>query len=406
MKKNPVIYLAVVMVVFGFVVTGYAQFGDLINRTREEVRKSRDKDKRLENQSPQNQLPSSASTPVNNSAGTPSANKERYSQKNALGTIYFSNKPFTTGTEGSKTSFNSNEFIYGRLVLNGGTVRDVLKPSSLTGKVKNQIPFKLYRRDHSNRNQKEDLYFLADNAVLSESVLDQTYWDFDVFPEPGKARTVVFTDSNVNNGYSASDSLYLFLSNNDTKEGTYRIGVEIKTAGVDFRGNPLPESQRQMIEGEVSLTFRGSDYAAIQSNYNALTKTFAATAKQNQAAGQELPPEWSQQSGRILPISTAAQLQLMYLNKRQGSNNLKVIKLHATAPGQTSWSIEKNNLGIPLYRFSNQTYTVFIRNQRANQCFFDSFGLRQNYSGGGTYGQTFLDFDEGSQKFFNCDKMK
>ena len=349
--------------------------------------------------------------PQPNNFGAPNNRKqlkniEPFEKSNNLGTIYFSNKPFTTGTDGSKTSFNSNEFIYGRLVLNGGTVRDVLKPSSLTGKVKNQIPFKIYRRDNSNRDQKQYPDFLADNAVVSESELDQTYWDFDLFPEPGKARTVVFTDRNFNNGYESADALYLFLKKNDTKEGTYRIGVEIKTAGVDFRGNPLPESQRQMIEGEVSFTFRGSDYAAIQSNYSVLTKGFAAAAKQNQVAGQELPPEWAQPSGRILPISTAAQLQLMYLNKRQGSSSLKIVKLHATAPGQTSWSIEKNNLGIPLYRFSNQTYTVFVKNQQTNQCFFDSFGLRQNYSGGGTYGQTFFDFDEGSQKFFNCDKMK
>ncbi len=331
-------------------------------------------------------------------------NRQSTTTTNELGTIYFSNQPFTNGTENSKTSFKSDEYIYGRLVLKSGSVRDVLNPSSLTktNKIKYQIPFKIYWKDSSNQKHYPD--FLADNAVLTDSELDKTYWDFDVFPEPGKAKTVVFTDRNFNNGYESADSVYLFLKKEDTQEGTYRVGVEIKTAGVDFRGNPLPEDQKKTVEGEISFAFRGSNYAKIKADYETLTKNFAATANQNQTANQQLPPEWTQPSNRILPIATEAQMRLMYLNRAK-NNNLKIVKFHASAPGQTSWTVETNGLGIPIYRFSNQTYTVFVKNQATNQCFFDDFGLRQNYSGGGTYGQTFLDFDEGSKKFFDCNKM-
>lgn len=404
MKKNSVIYIAIAVVVFSFVTTGYAQVGDLINRTKDTIKKKKDKKEQPENQPPSTIQPTRSETPDNNSDNAQSKNKQMPVKSSELGNIYFSNQPFINGTEGSKTSFNSNEFIYGRLVLNGGTVREVLKPASLTKKIKGyQIPFKIYWKDSNGQKHYPD--FLADNAVLSEADLDKTYWDFDFFPPPDKAKTVVFTDRNFNDGYESSDSVYLFLNNEETKEGTYRLGVEIKNVAVDFRGNPLPASETQTVEGEIPFTFRGADYANIKANYNALTKTFAATARQSQTANQELPKEWTEATNRILPIATEAQMRLMFLNRFRNKASLQIIKFHASAPGQTSWSVEKNNLGIPIYRYSNQTYTIFVKNTAENQCFFDNFGLRQNYSGGGTYGQTFLDFDEKSQRPFNCNKV-
>ena len=100
----------------------YAQFGDVFNRARDAINKITEKKEDLATQ-PTNQPITAA--PANNRAIAPQA------ETSQLGTIYFSNKPFPAdgGTEGSKTAFTSNEFIYGRLVLKNGTVREVLKPS-------------------------------------------------------------------------------------------------------------------------------------------------------------------------------------------------------------------------------------------------------------------------------------
>ena len=52
-----------------------------------------------------------------------------------VGKIYFSNKPFGATNEGSKTSFTSGEYIYGRFETGGGTLRDILKFSPITMKI-------------------------------------------------------------------------------------------------------------------------------------------------------------------------------------------------------------------------------------------------------------------------------
>ena len=48
--------------------------------------------------------------------------------------MYFSDKPFTTNHDGSKTSFKSSDFIYGRIELNNQTLLEAFKMSSIKTK--------------------------------------------------------------------------------------------------------------------------------------------------------------------------------------------------------------------------------------------------------------------------------
>ncbi len=49
------------------------------------------------------------------------------SRDTVKGKIYFSNQPFKTSNAGSKRSFTSAEFIYGRIELEGQTVQQAFK---------------------------------------------------------------------------------------------------------------------------------------------------------------------------------------------------------------------------------------------------------------------------------------
>ena len=254
MKKNLFIYGLVAIITLCFATNGYAQLGGVLNKAKDAINKKKEAPPQPPptNQSPKTEPP--ANTGSSNASGNNAANAPR-PEVSALGTIYFSNKPFTDRTEGSKTTFSSNEPIYGKLVLKGGTVREVLKPAAPTQKIKGyQLPFRIYRTDRDG--DKHTLFVLATTAVLSEADLDKSSWSFDVFPHPDQAQTLIYTGMNPNDGYNPTDSVYIFLSNNTTKEGTYRVGVEMKTAGVDFRGNPLPESELQSISGDFSFTFQ------------------------------------------------------------------------------------------------------------------------------------------------------
>ena len=48
--------------------------------------------------------------------------------------MYFSDKPFTDNHDGSKTSFKSSDFIYGRIELDNQTLLDAFKMSSIKTK--------------------------------------------------------------------------------------------------------------------------------------------------------------------------------------------------------------------------------------------------------------------------------
>jgi hypothetical protein len=59
---------------------------------------------------------------------------------------------------------------------------------------------------------------------------------------------------------------------------------------------------------------------------------------------------------------------------------------HKIGCGDADWQIEKNSAGIPLYRYK-RTY-MWIRNPSNDHpyCKSLSFVIKQQYSGGGTYG--------------------
>ena len=347
--------------------------------------------------------PTQTNSTTDNSQSGQSENKKSSGAGNELGTFYFSNQPFGAGTEGSKTSFNSGEFIYGRLVLKGGTVREVLQPSAVIGKDKNQIRFEIWSKD-SDGNMHE-LDFRERLAVLTESEFDKTYWDFDVFPEPFKAKTFMFTGTDYERRYSLMDVVYWFLKDSKTKEGSYPLIVEIESAGVDFRGNPLPSDQQKKFTGEVSFTFRGSDYAKITANLDTLRKNTEAASTKSQAASQEVPSEWSAPPNRI-PPAKETELRAWYLSFLEDRNDLKIIKFYSSRPGPTTWSVSTNDLGLITYRYSNEYYMVFLKNQAKNECSFDTFTLRQNYSGGGTYGQTLVIHSSQTRKYIDCAKLQ
>ncbi len=405
MKKNLTVYITITIITLCFATNGYAQLGGVLNKAKDAINKKTEK---KEPATQPTKPPTAAEQPVNTGSSSTSGNNAANAPRpeaSALGTIYFSNKPFTDGTEGGKTTFSSNESIYGKLVLKGGTVREVLKPAAPTQKIKGyQLPFRIYRMDRDG--DKHTLFVLATTAVLSEADLDKSSWSFDVFPHPDQAQTLIYTGMNPNDGYNPTDSVYVFLSNNTTKKRTYRLGVEMKTAGVDFRGNPLPESELQSISGDFSFTFQGADFAAIKANSDKLNNTFFSRYKNQKMANQELPKEWKLTTNPIIGGQTELKLKTTYVNSFSsgGGANLNILKFYAAPPkSQTPWIVLNNDLGIPLYRYSAQWYTVFVKDKSNDVCFFQGFGLRQNYSGGGTFSEAFV--DHGDSHLYNCDKM-
>ena len=126
--------------------------------------------------------------------------------------------------------------------------------------------------------------------------------------------------------------------------------------------------------------------------------TAAATAV------QELPKEWANKSAALVMGFTQAQLVSMYLNSFTNKMDAHtVLKFHASS-SNGGYTVVNNDYGIPIYRYSNQWYTIFIKYANGKTCFYQGFGLRQQYNGGGTYGKPMIDKNE--YHMVDCEKMK
>jgi hypothetical protein len=89
---------------------------------------------------------------------------------------------------------------------------------------------------------------------------------------------------------------------------------------------------------------------------------------------------------RMVPAAMSnPKIEAMVKNGYESSfKDFKVLKVHIT---NNPWILEKNDLGIPLYKRSS--VSVGVKNAKG-ECGIGSANVRQDYEGGGTYGQAYM----------------
>ncbi|MFV0388905.1 MAG: hypothetical protein ACK5NT_09120 [Pyrinomonadaceae bacterium] len=408
MRKKVAFIFGVLVITISCSFTSFAQFGDLVNKARNEIEKKVNKKKTKETNA--GKTPGNDSSRDSNSSGSYSKKADEIAPpQNELGTIYLSNTPFPTdgSIAGAKTSFNSSENIYGRLVLKNGTIRNVIQPDPPSDEVSgNNFRFTITQIDRDSLSPGVRPVGRIFRAIVNESDLDKSYWDFDVLPPVNNAKTLYYWGGNPLDGFIFGNSLYMFMTNDTTKEGKYEMYVEIKPSTKDFRGNPEPESNLKSIEAKFEFSFNGRDYAQVKANYDTLNKNFEAAYNQGALESREAPPEWKAASNRLISGVTPARLNSAFLGLYTNRAQLSVLKVYANkATSSSLWSVQKNSIGIPLYRYSNQWYMGFGKNRVTGNCFYHEFGLRQNYTGGGTYSAIFGDINKDRPTPIQCSKL-
>lgn len=80
--------------------------------------------------------------------------------------------------------------------------------------------------------------------------------------------------------------------------------------------------------------------------------------------------------------------------------NPAILKISKIGISDADWQIEKNNIGIPLYRYKRGT--MWVRNSTDDHPYCKGlfFVIKQDYSGGGTYGKSFI--SEYSEELRGC----
>lgn len=337
-------------------------------KKKKEIEKKVEDSRKVEESKPQN-----SNSDQNTVSETPTKQiSNNDDEENAVGNIYFSDKPFPAGgsTEGSKKSFTSSEFIYGRLVLKSGTLRSVFKPSTSE---KNPGMFSIGLVLSIDNKA----FWSLSHSLIPESDIDKSYWDFDVFPAPETASTVRTVEEFGKSSGPAED-YYQHLTNKYTTEGNYKYIVKISGDRRDFRGNPKAPGVE--IKGELNFQFSGADYQKISANLKKLNSDFSV----KKADMNPLPKEWTLKSNPLLPGLTIATVNSAYLRTVGTSSGVRVIKTYAYPAGSKTPVIYKNSLGLPVHREFQQWFMVFTK-QKDNKCFYRQIIPVQYYAGGGRY---------------------
>jgi hypothetical protein len=182
------------------------------------------------------------------------------------GKMYFSNQPFTTGNTGSKKTFTSADYIYGRIELDGKTVKEAFKvwdPSP-------GYPYSyLLYRVYIFHNDQELGHNTLNICLLKEEDKNKTWLNFDVLPEPVKASTVISGIERFDAGLFAAPLYNLINSNNFKHEGEYRIVVKFYYESYDVWGNREELEKWPKLEDEFTFVFTLKDVPMIKKNEQA-----------------------------------------------------------------------------------------------------------------------------------------
>ena len=182
------------------------------------------------------------------------------------GKIYFSNQPFTTGNAGSKNTFTSAEYIYGRIELAGKTVKEAFKvwdPSP-------GYPYSyLLYRVYVFYNGQEMGHNTLNVCLLKEEDKNKTWFNFDVLPEPSKASTVISGIERFDAGLFAAPFYNLINSDNFKQEGEYRIVVKFYYESYDVWGKREELEKWPMLEDAFTFKFTLKDVPMLKKNEQA-----------------------------------------------------------------------------------------------------------------------------------------
>jgi hypothetical protein len=310
--------------------------------------------------------------------------------KDVPGKIYFSNQPMTSNA-GSKTVFSSADYIYAMLELNGTTIKDAFRIKEGKG-----YPFIQYRVTITNANGYEMGGSGRNYLLLKDDTKDMSSLSFDVLPEPSRATTVVSLTDDFTAGYGFFP-LSGTIINERLKEGKYTVKVTLYLETRDGWGTWEPEEKWPTITEEFEFNFRDEDIDRIQKN----SREVADVIDENAFRHDKMPEIFSKGATITDPMATNA--KVLAIIKRDLPRRT-ILKMVIEKTG-TLWSIAKDDYGLPKYRYLYPH--AYVAYKIDGKCYIGNITLRQDYTGGGTFGPLHVGFtSEGDDKGIDCTKVK
>ncbi|MEO6251913.1 MAG: hypothetical protein ABIO79_01295 [Ferruginibacter sp.] len=288
------------------------------------------------------------------------------------GTMYFSNQPFTNSNANSKKSFTSSEYIYGRLELTSGTIKEAFKLSDENkGLQYLQMSISIKKAGGDDYVIHYSKYY----SLLSDDFKNSNAFNFDLLPEGPKATTV----------YSLLDDFVAGLGHfplssgigyEKLPDGNYNVSIKIFMETKNTYGSYQDEEKWPKIEGEFDFKFKEDDYARIKKN----AEVGSDLALANAFRYDKMPAVFSNPGKLTDPGATSAKIASIL---KRDLPDRQIIKWVAETYNGAYWSIAKDDIGIPKYKYFNPH--IWMAYKSGGKCYVGYVTLRQVYSGGGTY---------------------
>ena len=291
----------------------------------------------------------------------------------AEGKIYFSSQPFTSSATNTKTSFTSAEFIYGRMELNSGTIKEAFKikeNGNALAYLKCKVTVLQNGEEISYGNSND--YILIKDQVKNSNALN-----FDILPEPSKVTTVysMLDDFSAGIGFNPISTL---IMNGHWPSGVYKVHIKIYSETTNAYGDVQSEDKWPGIEDEFEFKFNEDDAEKILANKDKIKET----TQENAFRYDKLPAVFSNPGKLTDPNATSAQIAAIL---KRDLPDRQIIKWVAETYNGPYWHIASNDLGIPQYKYFNPH--IWVAYKINGKCYVGDVTLRQVYAGGGTYGQ-------------------
>ncbi len=333
--------------------------------------------------------------------------------------FYFSDQPFTNSKAGAKTIFTSQEFIYGRLKLDNGTIAEAFKLDAQPAIGFHYLNYGILitpkGKSEQELNYEQTIQYTVNNRsrpiLIRAGEEKNTWFNFDVLAEPDKISTLggaaTMPESIDELKFAAGMDMY--TNQNSIRQyfpanGIYTVQLVLWNYSFDDWGKPLESEKNIIALGTFDYQFSAKDGATLIANaQKRLDGVRLAQAMKTKYT--KLPDWWSGKpftpADAIMKSATLTPMLKNYCSR----NGLTYIS-HKVYPysGAAGWTIYRDSqTGFPVSRRLNAEAWTLYKDENG-QCRFAVALIDENYAGGGTYGSPYISGLSG--EFIDCSAIK
>jgi hypothetical protein len=312
--------------------------------------------------------------------------------------LYFSDKPFTTSHEGSKTSFKSGDFIYGRLELENQTLEEAFKMKCIKTKYYYLRYWVCAYKNGEQSGSKNPWEYLL---IKNQEDVKKNYLNFDIMPNPATATSALCGLDDFSSNIAGGPMYFLINPNSFPEDGDYSIQVRMFLNSYDGWGKELDVEKWPEVIDNFNFTFNSGDIETLKKNGEAGDEL----VRKNTFRMSKLPDYFSNTNKLADPTLSNADISAV-LKRDLPTGGMTLLKFAVGDYTGSLWQVEKNDLGIILRRFV--TPDVHIAYKFQDDCYVGYARLWQEYIGGGKYGGLIVGDRScnscGSK--IDCDKVK